>query len=306
MAVEAPGRRIVYANWGWDILAYLLGQAVGRPWHEHVHVTLLAPLGMERSWIGGSPDARGHTWGADGRLHGCGDPASRIDPPTGAGSLVSSAADLGLFLALHVDAGDEAGPRLLSRESREQMHRLQHASGRSPAGMGLGFRVDRWRGRARIAQGGDGLGTTHVMAGLPEEGAAVVLLTNRSRADALRSELAHAALCALVGEDLRPPAPRSRPVAAPTGRYRSIDGEIEVELRAAADGTVATAAPCAGAPTPWISRLAPLAERCFEGVGGMFGGCELVFEDDPLRFHGGLYPYTFEWVGPVSPTPPPA
>jgi CubicO group peptidase (beta-lactamase class C family) len=311
-AVEAAGRRILYANWGWDILAYVLGEVAGRPWHEHVRETLLAPLGMERSRIGVLPEARGHfRSGLDGRIYPCADPRSEVEPPTGAGSLVTSAADLARFLALHVRGGELGGRRLLQRESIAEMHRVQYATGAAAGGMGIGFRVDRWRGRLRIGHGGDGVGTTNLAAALPEEGAAFALLTNLGEGQALRSELGHAALCCLTGEPLeRAPAPPGSPAGSPPeGRYRSTFWSIDVDLRG--EGGAATASVAAGlvAPaTPAVSRLVPLGGQRFEGAGGMFAGCELEFGVDETGrpcFYGGVYPFTFERTGDVPPPPGP-
>jgi CubicO group peptidase (beta-lactamase class C family) len=307
--VEAAGRRIVYANWGFDILAYVLGEVAGRPWHEHVHETLLAPLGMDRSRIAALPEARGSFRSElDGQVHPCADPVSDVDPPTGAGSLVSSASDLARFLALHVRGGELGGRRLLRRESVREMHRLQHETGGARSGMGLGFRVDRWRGRVRVGHGGDGVGTTNLVAALPEEGAAFALLTNLGGGQMLRSEVGHAALCWLTGEPIeRTPEEPSR---LPEGRYRSTFWDFDVDLRHEEGMATATLAAGLIAPaTPSVSRLVPLGGGRFEGAGGMFAGCEIQFEADEAGrpcFYGGVYPFTFERTGdvPARPGPP--
>jgi hypothetical protein len=172
--------------------------------------------------------------------------------------------------------------------------------------MGIGFRADRWRGRARICHGGDGLGTTNAVAALPGEGVAVVLLANLGQAQGLRSELLHAALSALTGEAPEVAPFFGAPAAVVEGRYRSTFWDVDVDLTVDDDGAMATVVAGATIPArPCVSRLVPRGDRRLEGAGGMFDGCDLVFETEPARFHGGLYPYTFERVGPLAAPPPP-
>lgn len=293
---QAPGARIVYANWGYDTLGYLLGLLAGRPWHEHVQEAWLEPLGMTHSRIGARPEARGHYVSAvDGLTRPLDRPENAIDPPTPAGSLVSTVGDLARFLALHLRGGRSGERRFLDAETVDEMHRVHVERGRG-AGMGLGFRVDRFEGATRIGHGGDGLGTTNWIAALPERGVGFALLMNLSGAQSARSQIGTAALRLLM--DARSAAPPRAPSAArpKPGRYRSGFWDIEIDVDSDAQG-----ARCRVVDGLVMglqraeSRLTPLGDGAFLGAGGWFDGFTLQLEGDTL--HGGLYPYSFERIG---------
>ena len=55
--VQAPERRRVYSNWGFELLGALVAERVGSPFAEHLEVEVLAPLGMGDTSLDGSPAA---------------------------------------------------------------------------------------------------------------------------------------------------------------------------------------------------------------------------------------------------------
>ena len=309
--VHLPGSEIVYANWGYDALGYLLGVLAGRPWHEHVCEALLPALEMASSEIGTVPDARGHFESAlDDELRAIAQPPSAVDPPLAAGSLVSTAEDLARFLIPHLCGGRYRDRRVLSRESVADMHAVHAKAGSTQSGMGLGFRVTQRRGRTLICHGGNGQGTTNLVAALPDRGSdrgcGVVLLSNLSSAERFRSVVGNAALALLEGARTAI-APGSAPdpsLEAPIhGRYRSTYWDNEVEVERAGDALRLVVRRAFVAPRrEWSSRLEPLGSSRYLARGGMFDGFELEFESrgDATRFYGGVYPFCFERVGAVS------
>ena len=58
---QAPEKRRVYSNWGYEVLAELVAERVGMPFEEHLALEVLEPLGMGDTSLEGSAaaDARG-------------------------------------------------------------------------------------------------------------------------------------------------------------------------------------------------------------------------------------------------------
>jgi CubicO group peptidase (beta-lactamase class C family) len=319
---ERPGGRIVYANWGYDVLGHLLGVLEGRPWDEVVRDRVFAPLGMASSALDPAPLADVLARGCfrsevDGQQHALRPFTQSVWPPTAAGSLVSTAEDLARFLAAHLGGGSLEGNRVLSAEALDEMHRVQARSGDSPGGMGLGFRVDRLEGRRLLCHGGDGVGYTNFLGGHPDEGVGVVLLTNSASAQGARSRIVQLALERALATAPAPARPVELPRSDSTaveGRYRSTYWDIRVDVVPGSDGPEAHVSEgLVLADATLATRLEPLGELAFRGRDGMFHGFELHFERGAEgrveRFFGGLYPFEFVREGeaelPTPPTPDP-
>jgi CubicO group peptidase (beta-lactamase class C family) len=58
--LAAPGRRRIYSNRGFDVLAGYVAARTGTPFREHLAATVLRPLGMTRTGLSGSPAAGAH------------------------------------------------------------------------------------------------------------------------------------------------------------------------------------------------------------------------------------------------------
>lgn len=59
--VTAPGRRRIYSNAGFDVLADTLGTASGMPWERYADAGVLEPLGMRSTAFVGSAAAGAHS-----------------------------------------------------------------------------------------------------------------------------------------------------------------------------------------------------------------------------------------------------
>ncbi len=179
-----PGTHMIYSNGGYDTLGCLLSSLAGEPWDRAVTELVLEPLGMSSSAIGTPPEnwidrATGHVRSQfDNTFLRIQAPPWPYEPPPPSGSLVSTVEDLARFLIAHFGgAGGIGSPNTVA-----DMHRLHAALGPGGGGMGLGFRVDRRRGRDFICHGGDGVGFTNFIGGYPVEGAGVVVLINTAGA----------------------------------------------------------------------------------------------------------------------------
>lgn len=88
-----PGGKVVYSNYGYGLLGYLLAEAAGTTYAELVRTRITEPLGMARTGLDTPGLVQGHTF------------SGRPTPPwdlaalAGAGGLRSTASDMLRFLA---------------------------------------------------------------------------------------------------------------------------------------------------------------------------------------------------------------
>ncbi len=293
-----PGTRMIYANWGYDVLGYLLGRLNGSAWEQAVRDSVLQPLGM-RATAPDSPlvsaDLERPTGHAVSQLDGShlrlGLLPRSYAAPSPSGGLVSTVEDLARFLIAHLNRGGG----IVTPANVADMHRLHAPLGAGGGGMGLGFRVDRRAGRPFFCHAGDGSGFTTFIGGHPDEHVGVVLLMNTGGAQEARSLIVRRALDSVLG-DAAPRVASERPVAGPpAGGYRSTYWAVTASVDAAAGVPVVRTAPNALAFAESTGRLTPEDGR-WRADGGMFDGCELDFETTAEvgpRFYGGLYPFEF-------------
>ena len=117
-----PGTRLTYSNTAYTlILRYVIEQVSGQPFPEYMEENVFAPLGMTDSGYEAA-DFRDeqlaipHTRFEDG---------DRALPPTGlaaSGPLRTTARDLAIFLAAHMNEGSLGDTRLLVPEAIDTMH----------------------------------------------------------------------------------------------------------------------------------------------------------------------------------------
>jgi CubicO group peptidase (beta-lactamase class C family) len=293
-----PGTRMIYANWGYDVLGYLLGRLNGSAWQQVVTDSVLQPLGM-RATAPDSPlvssDLERPTGHAVSQLDGSHLRLGLLPRPDAApppsGGLVSTVEDLARFLIAHLNRGGG----IVTPDRVADMHRLHAPLGAGGGGMGLGFRVDRRAGRPFFCHAGDGSGFTTFIGGHPDERVGVVLLMNTGGAQEARSVIVRRALDSALG-DAAPRVGSDRPAAGPpAGGYRSTYWAVTASVDAAAGDPVVRTAPNALAFAESTGRLTPEDGR-WRADGGMFDGCELDFEttaEAAARFYGGLYPFEF-------------
>ena len=169
--VAEPGTRLIYANWGFNVIGYLIARLAGVPWDEAVDAAVLQPLGMRATTVAapasepsGADLVTGHFVSRlDGTRFRAGPDLSPYFPGPPSGVLVSNVDDLARFLIAHLNGG---APILVGG------HRRRHASSaraarRRARGIGIGF-LCRSAGRTRafFCHGGDGAGCTNFIARL--------------------------------------------------------------------------------------------------------------------------------------------
>jgi CubicO group peptidase (beta-lactamase class C family) len=187
---RAPGERYGYTNTAFILAGRLIELKSGQTWEAFTKARILGPLGMTRSNFSAAglaedsnaakatkrQDAVDRTvpW-RDGRLLGP------------AGSINSTANDMGRWLLLHTQGGAFAGKRLMSEAT---FNRLWAPIGGADDVAGprsgdndksryaMGWRVDEWRGQRRISHGGavDGFRTRVVL--FPDRGVGIAVMAN--------------------------------------------------------------------------------------------------------------------------------
>jgi D-alanyl-D-alanine carboxypeptidase len=256
-ATYASSSRWKYSNVGYALLGEVVAAAGGEPWARHVERRILEPLGMTSSSAAAPRDearlATGYSRPMPGVPHV---PANHADHGALAPaiSVVSSAEDMGRYLAFHLGGG-----AILGAKSLREMHRPQWLLDDWQTAWGLGVRVRRVDGRVRVGHPGTTPGFASLMEFIPELKLGVVALTNADDGNP-------AGFCDYALQLLAPIAARAaaRTLATESaerycGPYRSENGNLTM-LVAVLDGQLSLVAP--GAANPYAARviLEPAAE----------------------------------------------
>ncbi|MHB1593267.1 MAG: serine hydrolase [Streptosporangiaceae bacterium] len=230
-----------YCNSGFVLAGRVIEQLTGTTWDAALADRLLAPLGLDRTVT--LPEqallhraAVGHV--AEGGGEPARAPAWTLPRSVGpAGLICSTAADVLAFARLHLTGGlAPDGTRLLSQASADAMAARQ-ADLPTPHGLGdswgLGWSRFGWDSRRLIGHDGDTIGQSAFLRILPEEGLAVVLLTNGGAVRDLYEDLFAEIFAELAGVAMpRPLTPPATPAAADigehAGRYERAGTLIEV------------------------------------------------------------------------------
>lgn len=131
--IRPPGEQIAYSNTGMALAGHLVEAVSGLSFEEYVERNIFQPLGMTRSSFRQPYPAH---LAPDVTPSGADSGAMLLYP---SGSMISTVADMGRFIAAHLNGGRFADTRILSEETVGEMHR-QHFTGhpRMP-GVAYGF-----------------------------------------------------------------------------------------------------------------------------------------------------------------------
>ena len=177
LAVE-PGTQQLYSNVGAGLLGYLLGEAVGTSYGEVVRRHVLAPLGLEDTYLevpeAAEPRfAQGHHGGASPRLHW------HFDALAGAGAYRSSLADMLAFVQANLDPEATAIAEALRLAQTPQPGAGDVAGAQ---GVGLGWQIRIVDGEAFHWHNGGTGGFRSFVGFSRTRGTGVVVLTNSDTA----------------------------------------------------------------------------------------------------------------------------
>ncbi|MDQ6654768.1 MAG: beta-lactamase family protein [Verrucomicrobiota bacterium] len=204
--IAPPGGAHVYASPNYQVLGALVERVTGQEFGQRLKDSVFTPLGLTHSFTQESDAvAAGLAPGRNIWFGIAGPSAYRFEPdrlPTA--SIISSARDLGHFLAAHLGGGQVGETRILSEASARVTHTGVADAGAFKYAMGL--RASTTAGVSSLWHGGALPNYRCAVVLLPQENSAVVVLTNVSSifADHPR-EIAAAIVASLHGRPLPPP-----------------------------------------------------------------------------------------------------
>ncbi len=184
-----PGTKWAYSNSGYVVLGLIVAKVSGRPFSEFLRDRVFAPLGMADTvaYVRGANEVTDRAFGhslENGR------PIETDQSPTSAtlgdGGVYSSLSDMAKW--------DEALRRhtLLSEGEMEPALTPVRVPGGPPMGpdgepaeYGFGWFLDPWQGHTRMWHYGETMGFRTAIQRFVEDGLTVLVLSNRSDADAI-------------------------------------------------------------------------------------------------------------------------
>jgi serine beta-lactamase-like protein LACTB len=272
-----PGEKTRYSNVAPSIAGQLVERASGQSFGDYQRDHLLGPLGMTSSaWsLARTPRKRivvSHMRVVDGHDGWKRRRAPLFDLGTlPAGNLFSTAEDLARFAsALLADGGGLVKPDTLREMWRPQLTQDKE-------GFGLGFIVGKFREHRTIGHNGAVYGYSSLLALLPEEKLAVVVLGNEDVANGRIHHIGDTALSLLLaaklGEKAPPPAESSPlgDLVRFAGDYESQSFWAHLEVR---DGRLL--GEISGQPT----RFVPTGGLSFTGHSRIDDAVAATFERD--------------------------
>ncbi len=179
-----PGAVYSYCNANLNIAGYIAEAVTGRWYTDLMGELVFRPLKMERTTFARTvamtyPLAQEHYLDEGGEVrvrHHFADNTAHYP----AGFAISNVLDLGNFAVMHLAGGRFGGEQILTPESVAQMHRTQaQAYTLDRSGCGLTFVTGTHKGQRRVGHGGGLGGYNSSFTMLPDQGAAVVILSNR-------------------------------------------------------------------------------------------------------------------------------
>jgi CubicO group peptidase (beta-lactamase class C family) len=296
-----PGGGYSYCNSGWVLLGRMIEVLDGRSWDDSLRQRLYGPLELAQTVS--LPEeailyrtAVGH-WRGGARVRVWGLPRS-VGP---AGLITTAPHDLLMFARLHLDSGlTPDGKRLLGEASVAAMQQPRAAIpdfGLPGGAIGLGWRIDRWDGRAIIGHDGDTVGQSAYLRIDPQARVAACLLTNSGQSGSLYREVFTEVFGALAGVSMPAcPAPTAEDGGDPdlgrlAGRYERTSRRLDVSVRDGRLHVILT-------PTGELATLTDSAPMelslCPADASGLNFVCR-SHDDQPWN------PLTFGWLADGTP-----
>lgn len=155
--VYPPGEVMAYSNYGTALAGYIVAQVSGQDFAEYVEENIFEPLGMDKSTFRQPiPDemepymSRAYNYVGDEYHKGGFEYISGYP----AGSMSTTAADMGSFMIAHLQNGQFEERRILEEETAQKMHQQQFTHHPQVPGMTLGFIEDKINGERVIMHNG--------------------------------------------------------------------------------------------------------------------------------------------------------
>jgi D-alanyl-D-alanine carboxypeptidase len=179
--IFATETRWKYSNLALALAGEIVQTASGQTYPEYVRSRILEPLGMSSTLVTPSPDSLRLARGYSRRLPSsprAPAPWSDLRAITSAASMTTSVADLARFAMLQFRDRPAGAEQVLSGSTLREMQRVHWLEPGWEVGWGLGFNVQRLRGKTYVGHGGALRGYRTELRICPADRMAVIVLTN--------------------------------------------------------------------------------------------------------------------------------
>ncbi|HEX2252696.1 MAG TPA: serine hydrolase domain-containing protein [Thermoanaerobaculia bacterium] len=289
VAGDVPGTRYRYSNLGIAVAGMVVEAASGMAWGDYVRRHVLAPLGMESTFVDFAsvpPErfATGYLTRPDEGAPPPVAPATEAAALAPAASMASTVRDLARYLSAHAagSTAPGAGAPLLRATTRREMQRVHWLSESWSSGRGLGWSVWRQSDRTLVGHGGWVAGHRAQIAFEPKTGIGVVVLTNSDEGGpGSYGSTAFELVAPAIEKALAPPEPERPEVelARFTGGYHTPWGERRHLLLWQGDlALYDRTRPPGDDPADELTRLIPEGATAFRIDGDGGDGDTVVFE----------------------------
>jgi CubicO group peptidase (beta-lactamase class C family) len=196
---SVTGAKWAYANHGFAVLGQVIEDIAGRPFAEHMQDHVFRPLGMEHTEYTRTDRTRdrlatGYHW-MFRQLRAMKDYDLAI---LGAGSVLASLADMATYAEWLLHGGAGRNGDVLRAETLAEMMSPQYSVDPRLPGMGLAFWLDHVGPHRIVGHDGNLPGFASSLVVAPDDGVAVVALTNNSSFIGAHL-LAHGVLRSMLG-----------------------------------------------------------------------------------------------------------
>ena len=202
-----PGSASAYGNPHFLMLGQIVAEVSGQPYIEYVKEHILVPLGMDNTDFfyssqamidpAAAPaftaaDAEGFITMMD-QARGLGDGVdfirevddrfawmNRFNVLAANGGLIGPATEAIRFALMHLNGGELDGVRILSSEAVALMQEMQYSTTGDPLGYGVAWRIFAEAEHPFVEHDGSGVGLWAKMRLYPEQGLAILLMSNES------------------------------------------------------------------------------------------------------------------------------
>ena len=200
--IVAPESRTKYSNAAVSVAGYIVAQATGIPFEDHVQAALIDPMGLEKTSFRPREDLKdelgiGYMWRYD--------TADLSEAPVfelgigPAANLYTTTHDLAQFITTLFAITRGERPDLLSTESLAEMWTVQFADpGASSGGFGLGFNLSSQNSYLRVQHAGVMYGYATRVYAIPDLQIGVAIVANLDAVNPVVDRIGHQALDLLI------------------------------------------------------------------------------------------------------------
>ncbi|MBE2223597.1 MAG: beta-lactamase family protein [Anaerolineae bacterium] len=264
--VLPPEKRWKYSNLGLSLAGEVVTAVSGQPYAEYVAAHILKPLGMADTFVATiDPEHPQFAVGYGRRMP---DKSRALSPFTDtqgltpAANIATTVLDLAKFAMLQFRDNPAGGAQILRGSTLREMQRIHWLEPNWQAGWGLGFRIQRIKGKTYIGHGGSVLGFRTQLRMCVEDKTAVIVFTNSDDGDPLMYvERAYDWVIPALVKAAKPEGETAVPDPAwqsYVGRYRDRWGDEQVLIH---DGHLMIIDPTLPDPLEGAAKLVPLPDQ---------------------------------------------